>query len=105
MVIERPHEAQNSAPSWSAAPHWGQVTRHRMIPHRARRRRCLLIAQPMRALAALLVVLPVAAHAVEDDPTFGPLIEIERIDVVGASTDAEIIRREVLVKPGDRLRT
>ncbi len=63
----------------------------------------------MRALAALLVVttLPVslAAQAVEDDPTFGPLIEIERIDVLGASTNVEIIRREILVKPGDRLRS
>ncbi|HKA90133.1 MAG TPA: BamA/TamA family outer membrane protein [Haliangiales bacterium] len=69
----------------------------------------------MRALAALLVVttVPVSLAAqpvepvqpVQDDPTFGPLIEIERIDVVGASTNVEIIRREILVKPGDRLRS
>jgi outer membrane protein assembly factor BamA len=66
----------------------------------------------MRALAAMVVVVSVTlsvaasrpAEAVEDDPTFGPLIEVERIDVVGASTNVEIIRREILVQPGERLR-
>jgi outer membrane protein insertion porin family len=63
----------------------------------------------MRLLAALLawvLFFPSLARAIEDDPNFGPLVEVERIDVVGNSkTNTTLILREVLVKPGDQLRT
>jgi outer membrane protein assembly factor BamA len=64
----------------------------------------------MRVLAAAAALVTLAAglgpaRAVEDDPTFGPIIEIERIDIVGATTNVDIIRREILVKPGERLRS
>src|SRR5262245_24046529 len=51
-------------------------------------------AEPARAkrsirwlVAALLVIslLPSPAGAIEDDPNFGPMVEVERIDVTGNS--------------------
>src|SRR5262249_56152792 len=90
-----PREPQNRAPSWSAAPHWGHVTRRIHHPSPPRRRPRLLISQPMRALAALLVVttVPVSLAAqpvepvqpVQDDPTFGPLIPIDPIHLAASS--------------------
>ncbi len=44
--------------------------------------------------------------AVEDDPTFGPRVTIERIDVVGNVITADrLIRRALLVQEGDVLRS
>ncbi len=65
-------------------------------------------------IAVTLLAVPAAAQepsveppaAVEDDPEFGPLVTVQRIDVVGNSrTDAELIRRALLVQEGDSLRT
>lgn len=40
-----------------------------------------------------------------DDPSFGPLLEIERIEITGNSRTAErLIRRALLVREGERLR-
>jgi hypothetical protein len=44
--------------------------------------------------------------AAEDDPSFGPLVSIERIDVVGRLFTAErLVRRALLFAEGDRLRS
>lgn len=73
--------------------------------------------QRMRTLAVLAAVIAIAAgsgeaaaqpEAGETEPgaaAFGPLIAIERIDVVGNSSTAEhIIRRALPIRAGDRLR-
>jgi outer membrane protein assembly factor BamA len=47
-----------------------------------------------------------ATRAAQDDPSFGPSVEIERIQIEGNSRTAErLIRRALLVKEGDVLRT
>jgi len=44
--------------------------------------------------------------AVADDPTFGPLVTIERIDLLGNSrTSDDLVRRTLRVRVGDKLRT
>jgi outer membrane protein assembly factor BamA len=44
--------------------------------------------------------------AIADDPTFGPLVTIERIDLLGNSrTSDDLVRRTLRVRVGDQLRT
>src|SRR5688572_14528888 len=68
---------------------------------------------PLRlALACVLAVTSAAPVAAQDlpapapDDDFGPLVEIERIDVTGNTSTAErLIRRALQVREGDQLRT
>jgi outer membrane protein insertion porin family len=47
-----------------------------------------------------------ATRTVADDPSFGPVVTIERIDVIGnALTASRLITRALLVEEGDALRT
>jgi hypothetical protein len=76
---------------------------------------CWLLAAPVRAQEgpgeeATPLEDPAAAAAsraaAEDDPSFGPLVTIERIDVVGRLFTAErLVRRALLFSEGERLRS
>ncbi len=55
--------------------------------------------------AAVAISAPLTARAQTDDPSFGPRIVIERIEVTGNDWTAErVIRRALPVKAGDALR-
>ncbi len=57
------------------------------------------------AVPALARPTDLVSRAELDDPTFGPLLEIERIDVVGNdSTAARLIRRALPLREGEVLR-
>ena len=67
-----------------------------------------LAARSGRADDAALVEDPAEADRTRavDDADFGPVVEIERIEVIGnVLTGAHLIERALLVQPGDQLRT